>query len=121
VRISGIEWTEGDVAHLARHGVRPDEVEEVLAGSPVWRRGRKHPETGRKPDEVEEVLAGSPVWRRGRKHPETGRKSLYVLGKTEGGRYLFVVLSPRGRGRARCVTAMDMDEKARRYYDRHRR
>ena len=95
MRISEIEWTEGDVAHLARHAVRPDEVEEVLAGSPVWRRGRKH--------------------------PETGRKSLYVLGKTEGGRYLFVVLSPRGRGRARCVTAMDMDEKARRYYDRHRR
>ena len=95
MRISEIEWTEGDVAHLARHAVRPDEVEEVLAGSAVWRRGRRH--------------------------PETGRKSLYALGKTEGGRYLFVVLSPRGRGRARCVTAMDMDEKARRYYDRHRR
>ncbi len=35
--------------------------------------------------------------------------------------YLFIVLSPRKLGRARCVTAMEMDERARRYYERHRR
>lgn len=95
MRIVQIEWTEEDVTHIARHDVTPDEVEEVLAAGPVWRRGRTH--------------------------PETRRKSLYALGKTEAGRYLFIVLSPRGRGRARCVTAMEMDEKARRYYDRRRR
>lgn len=95
MRISEIEWKEADVAHIARHGVTPEEVEEVLAADPVWRRGRTH--------------------------QESGRKSLYVLGRTEAGRYLFIVLSPRMRGRARCVTAMEMDEKARRYYERHRR
>ena len=95
MRISEIEWTETDVAHIARHGVTPDEVEEVLAAGPVWRRGRTH--------------------------PETRRRSLYALGKTDAGRYLFIVLSPRGAGRARCVTAMEMDEKARRYYERYRR
>lgn len=95
MRISEIEWTETDVAHLARHNVTPDEVEEVLAAGPVWRRGRTH--------------------------PQTRRKSLYALGETDAGRYLFIVLSPRGHGGARCVTAMEMDEKARRYYKRHRR
>jgi uncharacterized DUF497 family protein len=95
VRISEIVWPEADLAHIARHGVTPEEVEEVLAAGPIWRRGRTH--------------------------LETGRKSLYALGQTEAGRYLFIVFSPLGRGRARCVTAMEMDEKARRYYKRHRR
>lgn len=93
MRISEIVWTETDVAHLARHGVTPEEVEEVLAAGPVWRRGRAH--------------------------PATRRKSLYAFGQTSAGRYLFIVLSPRELGRARCITAMDMDEKARRYYERH--
>jgi uncharacterized DUF497 family protein len=95
VRVSEIAWTEADVAHIARHGITPEEVEEVLAARPVWRRGRTH--------------------------PQTGRASVYALGQTEAGRYLFIVLSPLGRGRARCVTAMDMDEKAKRYYEQHRR
>jgi uncharacterized DUF497 family protein len=95
VLITEIIWTEDDIAHLARHGVTPEEVEEVLAASPVWRRGRAH--------------------------PQTGRQSLYAFGQTDSGRYLFIVLSPRGRGWARCVTAMEMDARARRYYERHRR
>ncbi len=95
MRITEILWTESDVAHLTRHDVTPEEVEEILAAGPVWRRGRIH--------------------------PQTKRKSLYALGQTEAGRYLFIVLSPRELGRARCVTAMEMDEKARRYYERHRR
>ena len=93
--ISELVWTDADVAHIGRHGISPDEVEEVLAAGPVWRRGRTH--------------------------RPTGRTSLYALGQTEGGRHLFVVLSPLGKGRARCVTAMAMDAKARRYYDRHKR
>jgi uncharacterized DUF497 family protein len=95
MRITEILWTESDVAHLARHGVTPEEVEEVLAAGPIWRRGRTH--------------------------RETQRKSLYAFGQTDSGRYLFIVLCPRELGRARCITAMDMDEKARRYYERHRR
>ena len=95
MRIREIVWSESDVAHIARHGVTPEEVEEALSANPVWRRGRTH--------------------------PATGRESLIALGQTEAGRYLFIVLSPRELGRARCVTAMEMDEKARRFYERHRR
>ena len=95
MRIAEIVWIEADAVHLSRHDVTPEEVEEVLASGPVWRRGRVH--------------------------PETKRRSVYALGQTEAGRYLFIVLSPRELGRARCVTAMDMDEKTRRYYQRHRR
>lgn len=96
MQISDILWTAADVEHIASHGVSPDEVEEVLA-------------------------AAGALFRRGRTHPETGRASLYAFGQTEAGRYLFVVLSPRGRGRVRCVTARDMDDTARRYYERRRR
>ena len=95
MRIREIAWSESDVAHIARHGVTPEEVEEVLSANPVWRRGRIH--------------------------PATRRESLIALGQTDAGRHLFIVLSPRELGRARCVTAMEMDEKARRYYERHRR
>jgi uncharacterized DUF497 family protein len=95
VRISEIVWTDGDVEHIARHGVDPDEVEQAIASDPVWRRGRRH--------------------------LETGRQSLYALGRTDAGRYLFVVLSPLGPGRARCVTAREMDDATRRYYQRRRR
>jgi uncharacterized DUF497 family protein len=95
MRIREIVWSESDVAHIARHGVTPEEVEEAVSANPVWRRGRTH--------------------------PETGRASLIALGQTEAGRHLFIVLSPRELGRARCVTAMEMDDKARRFYERHRR
>jgi uncharacterized DUF497 family protein len=95
VLISEIVWTDADVEHIARHDVRPEEVEEVIASAPLWRRGRKH--------------------------RRTGRTSVYALGRTEAGRYLFAVLSPLARGRARCVTAREMDTQARRLYDRHRR
>jgi hypothetical protein len=95
MRVREIVWSESDVAHIARHEVTPEEVEEALSANPVWRRGRTH--------------------------PATGRESLIALGQTGAGRHLFIVLSPRELGRARCVTAMEMDEKARRFYERHRR
>jgi uncharacterized protein len=95
MRITEIVWSDPDIVHMARHGVTPEEVEEALSANPVWRRGRIH--------------------------QPTGRTSLIALGQTEAGRYLFIVLSPRELGRARCITAMEMDEKARRFYERHRR
>ena len=95
MRITEIVWTEAAIEHIARHAVAPDEVEEVIASGPMWRRGRKH--------------------------HETGRRSIYALGRTEAGRYLFVVLLPLGSGRARCVTARDVDTASRRIYDRRER
>lgn len=39
--ISTIRWTEEAIAHLARHGVRPEEAEAVcFEGDPLIRSGR---------------------------------------------------------------------------------
>jgi len=63
------------------------------------------------PEEVEEVaFESSPYIRRGRQ----GRRYLY--GKTIGGRYLFIVYTLIGEGKARVITARDMDDKERRLY-----
>lgn len=42
MRISGFEWDDGNVLHLALgHGIEPEEAEEVFAGTPLFRRTRK--------------------------------------------------------------------------------
>lgn len=63
------------------------------------------------PDEVEDVAFDDEPWiRRGR------GDTRYMLGYTISGRYLFVVYILTGKGKARVITAMDMDEKTRRLY-----
>jgi uncharacterized DUF497 family protein len=37
--IRGFVWDDENVAHLARHAVSPDEVEEALVGAPLVLRG----------------------------------------------------------------------------------
>ncbi len=42
MRISGFEWDEGNVIHLTLgHGIEPEEAEEVLAVSPVYRKTKR--------------------------------------------------------------------------------
>ena len=42
VRISGFEWDEGNVLHLALgHGIEAEEAEEVLAVAPLIRKTRR--------------------------------------------------------------------------------
>jgi hypothetical protein len=38
--IDDLEWTLERVQHIARHSVVPEEVEEVFAAVPVFKRGR---------------------------------------------------------------------------------
>lgn len=33
-----VHWSEESEAHIARHGIDPDEVEEALYGKPRWTR-----------------------------------------------------------------------------------
>ena len=40
MRIDDLEWTFDRVEHIARHSVVPEEVEEVFASAPVFKRGR---------------------------------------------------------------------------------
>ena len=39
--VSGFEWDDDNVLHIARHEFTPDEVEEVFAGEYKVRRGRQ--------------------------------------------------------------------------------
>lgn len=65
------------------------------------------------PDEVEDVAFDDEPWiKKGR------GETRYMLGYTVAGRYLFVVYVLKGKGMARVITAMDMDEKTRRLYKR---
>ncbi len=41
MRINDIEWSQADIFHIARHGVEPEEVEEVcFEGEPFILRSR---------------------------------------------------------------------------------
>lgn len=65
------------------------------------------------PDEVEDVAFDDEPW------VKKGRgETRYMLGYTVAGRYLFAVYVLRGKGKARVITAMDMDEKTRKLYKR---
>jgi uncharacterized DUF497 family protein len=76
----------------------------------IW---QKHHVT---PEEIEEVICdGKPICHRGTSN------SYCVYGQAMSGRYLFIVLSRRGKGaRYKVITARDMQDKERRYYCKHR-
>jgi uncharacterized protein len=66
-------------------------------------------------DEVDQVVFGRPYWRRVR----DGR--FILLGQTVGGRYLAVVVAPRGNGNFALVTARDASLEERRWLGAGRR
>lgn len=84
------EWDEHNVDHIARHGVEPWEAEEVLL------------DTGRVGTSAYNVR---------------GELRWAVLGATEPGRVLFVVLTERAE-KVRVVTARDAEYKEKRRYRR---
>jgi hypothetical protein len=63
--------------------------------SHIW---RHHVE----PEEVEETLERRHIFRRGREG------TYYVLGRSNGGRYLFIVLARKPSRNYRLITARDM-------------
>jgi len=85
MEIREFEWDDNSIVHIARHGVFPDEVEDVAFDDDPWiRKGRKG--------------------------------TRYMLGYTVAGRYLFVVYVLKGKGIARVITSMDMDDKTKKLY-----
>lgn len=88
MNITRFKWNSPVVEHIAKHGVFPIEVEEAAFENKVYAR--------------------------------SGRDGLhYLLGTTHSGRYLFIVISLTGRrGEAKVVTARDMTEKERKYYQK---
>ena len=89
MEITEFHWDEDNVAHIARHQVSPDEVEELAFDDDPWiRKGREG--------------------------------TRYMLGYTIGGRYLFIVYRLEEKDIARVITAMDMDTKTKKLYNRRR-
>ena len=85
MEIREFEWDDNNISHIARHGVFPDEIEDVAFDDDPWiRKGR--------------------------------RGTRYMLGYTVAGRYLFVVYVLKGKGVARVITSMDMDDKTKKLY-----
>lgn len=42
MRISGFDWDDGNILHLALgHGIEPEEAEEVFAFAPLFRKTRR--------------------------------------------------------------------------------
>jgi uncharacterized DUF497 family protein len=40
-RVEEIDWSFASIEHIARHGVEPEEVDEVVFGRPIVARSRK--------------------------------------------------------------------------------
>jgi uncharacterized DUF497 family protein len=86
MKVTGIEWDELNLAHLAAHperGISEKEVEEVLLGRCARARAVDLRTAGKEPRRV-------------------------VFGRTCSGRFLTVVVTPRPGGVLRPVTAWPM-------------
>lgn len=90
MRIPSLRWTEWNEEHLARHGVEPDEVDEVVVAD------RFH---------MVRVRAGRYA----------------IIGQTDAGRYLSIMVDREPDGTFFVVTARTADPSERRLFARHRR
>ena len=81
-------WPEQRIEHIARHGVTPEEVEQVCFEKSLVQQAKSEGE--------------NPVY--------------YVQGQTEAGRYLFCVVIRFPDGKGYPVTAREMTEKEKRRF-----
>lgn len=86
------DWDEANVRHIARHGVKPDEAEQVLRNDPF--------------DLNYDVVDGEERWT--------------SIGHSDGFRVLLVVWTIRGDDLVRVVTARKAAKPARAVYLRTR-
>ncbi|MDO9534833.1 MAG: hypothetical protein Q7J85_05760 [Bacillota bacterium] len=92
MQISQLIWNENIIEHLARHNVLTEEVEEVCFDQPLIVKSKQ-------------TVKGV-------------NQAYYALGQTVAGRYLFIMIVYFKQGRAMVVTARDMDQAERKYYQR---
>jgi uncharacterized DUF497 family protein len=88
MRINELLWPRDRIEHIAKHAVRPDEVEEVCFGKSLVLRTKSQGE--------------NPVYS--------------ILGRTEAGRYLLVVVIQFPDGKGYPVTARPMTDKEKRRF-----
>ena len=92
VKILGFHWDDGNWPKCGKHGVSRDEIEQVLLGTPA-------------------IMADP--------HPDEPR--MRAIGKTEAGRYVFLVFIPRkigGQTKLRSISAWHMHQKEIDHYER---
>lgn len=94
-RIEEVRWREDRVEHIAMHSIVPAEVEETVL------------------DDREAVLEKAGPAKR-----DPSQVVYVLLGRTQAGRYLMIVLIYEGRGVGFPVTARDMNQAERRRYSR---
>lgn len=88
MRIRRLIWPRDRVDHIARHGITPQEVEEVCFGRSLVLRAKS-----------------------GGDNP-----TYYVLGQSDAGRYLFCVIIAFPDGNGYPVTAREMTQAEKRRY-----
>ena len=85
--VSSIKWTDESIEHIARHGIKPKEVEEVCFNE----------------DDAPFI--------------RSGKENLhYVFGKTYSGRFLFAVVRFVRPGEVRVIMARDMNAWEKNYF-----
>jgi hypothetical protein len=89
LRITELDIDDGNLVHICRHGVSPEEIYQCL-----WNRKKVRAKKGQK----------------------ERQDRYYLYGCTDGGRLLFVVLVDHGGGLVRPISARDMTPAERRYY-----
>jgi uncharacterized DUF497 family protein len=95
MQITDIIWLAQFVEKIeSKHGVSPDEVEEVL--------GRAH---------IQRIERGDVV----------GEHLYRAIGQTDGGRYLTVFFIHKGRGRALVISARGATDRERKRYGKRKK
>ena len=89
MKIRQLIWPEDRIEHIAEHGIRPEEVEEVCFGRAFIQRAKS--------------LGKNPVY--------------YVRGQTAAGRYLFCVVIQFPDGNGYPITARLMTSSERRQFN----
>jgi uncharacterized protein len=71
------------------------------------------------PEEVEEVFLNRPRYRNAQKGKFEGDNLYYAYGRTDSGRYVFVVFIYKRNRKALIISACDMDKKEKRKYGKN--
>ena len=93
MKITGFDWDEGNWPKYGKHGVSREDIEQVLLGTPSVM-----------PD------------------PHTDEARLRAIGKSRGGRFVFLVFMPReidGQSLLRPISARYMHQKEIDHYESH--
>ncbi len=69
-------------------------------------------------EEVEDVFSNRPKYRKAQKGRYEGEDLYYAYGRTDSGRYLFVVFIYKTTSNALILSAKDMEDDERRLYAR---